>query len=99
MGNLTQKHLKLDFDLEKIWSAACGGGVLFVDTMLRVLFVMMFLVGAIVCASHEVDTDQEFVAAWCVAGAFVAAATLLMNLYPLAQITALCQSQATGQRS
>lgn len=89
---ITRDYLALDKQLEQIWSLRYGGALLLASCAVRFSFVMMF----ICCAA---GAEQPGVIAFCVAGASATGITILRHLHPLAQVTALCQSQRANTRS
>lgn len=90
--NLTQEYVAMDEQLEKLWSLRYGGALLFADCMVRCSLAMILVCGA-------AGAEQKMVLAFCVAGAAATVITLSMNILPLAQVTALCQSQRANKRS
>jgi len=93
-ANLTEQYLTLDRDLEQIWSMEHCGAILLTDVALRGYFVVVFFVKAIACLDSGLQLS-----AWCIVGSAVSAIAILEKLYPLATITALCQSPSVGTQS
>lgn len=90
--DMTQQYLSLDKHLETIWRWNRGGALLLADQALRFAFAIVYAV----CA---VGAKSQGLIAFCIAGASVAVITMLMELYPLAKVTALCQSRSANKRS
>lgn len=91
-GELTRQHLKLDKELERLWRLDHGGALLLIDVASKLslqLVLAMFAVGA----------ERRDVIISCVALASGSFSMLLKSLYPMAQVTSLCQSKAANTKS
>merc|ERR1719362_390175 len=91
-ADLTRQHLALDKDLENLWRLGNGGSLLLTDVAARLSWVLVMAVFA-------VGAQRGDAIVLSVAVASGAVAQLLMHLYPVAQVTSICQSQVANMKS
>jgi len=90
-SDMTGQHLVLDKDLENLWRRDHGGMLLLTDVAAKVCWVLVLTVFAVGAQSQDIIT-------LCVGMASGSVAMVLKFLYPIAQVTSLCQSQRANTR-
>merc|ERR1712113_878400 len=90
--DMTQQHIKLDKHLETLWRVDHGGALLLVDMAHRLSW-------AVILAVCAIGSQRQDVIVFFVATASASVSFMLMHLYPMAQVTSLCQSRNANKRS